>query len=117
MSRSLRIEIENGLYHVTSRGWERRLIVRDDRDREQWNKLVDRVVTRFGWRVFACPSDGLIRRLTSVSATTLADQYGDVSQAAISKTIKRAEIRGEEQRSWKRKLRRLEKSLRNKDSP
>ena len=53
MSRSLRIEIENGLYHVTSRGWERRVIVRDDRDREQWNKLVDRVVTRFGWRVFA----------------------------------------------------------------
>jgi len=47
----------------------------------------------------------------------LADQYGDVSQAVISKTIKRAEIRGEEQRSWKRKLRRLEKSLRNKDSP
>ena len=53
MSRPLRIEIENGIYHVTSRGWERRAIVRDDRDREEWFKLLDRVVIRFGWRFFA----------------------------------------------------------------
>jgi putative transposase len=53
MARSLRIEMENGLYHVTSRGWERRVIVRDDRDRQEWDKLFDRVVVRCGWRVFA----------------------------------------------------------------
>jgi hypothetical protein len=27
MARPLRIDIPNGLYHVTSRGWERRVIV------------------------------------------------------------------------------------------
>ena len=44
MGRPLRIEIENGIYHVTSRGWERRLLVRDERDRQKWLELVDRVV-------------------------------------------------------------------------
>ena len=53
MSRALRIEIENGLYHVTSRGWEKRVVVDDHRDREQWFKLFDRVVRRFVWRVYA----------------------------------------------------------------
>ncbi len=53
MARPLRIDIENGLYHVTSRGWERRVVVRDDRDRQRWLELLDRVATRCGWRVFA----------------------------------------------------------------
>ena len=53
MSRPLRIEIENGIYHVTARGWERRVLVRDDRDRQEWFKLLDRVVVRCGWRFFA----------------------------------------------------------------
>lgn len=53
MARPLRIDIENGLYHVTSRGWERRAIVRDDRDRQRWLELLDRVATRCGWQVFA----------------------------------------------------------------
>ena len=54
MSRPLRIEIENGIYHVTARGWERRLIVRDDRDRQESLELLDRVVVlRCGWRFFA----------------------------------------------------------------
>ncbi len=50
MSRPLRIEIENGIYHVTSRGWERRVIVADDRDRQEWLKLLDRVARRYGWQ-------------------------------------------------------------------
>ena len=53
MARPLRIELENGLYHVTCRGWERREIVRDDADRESWLELLERVVLRCGWRVFA----------------------------------------------------------------
>lgn len=53
MARPLRIDIENGLYHVTSRGWERRAVVRDDRDRQHWLDLLERVATRCGWRVFA----------------------------------------------------------------
>jgi len=53
MVRPLRIDVEDGLYHVTSRGWERRAVVRDDRDRQRWLDLLDRVATRCGWRVFA----------------------------------------------------------------
>lgn len=53
MARPLRIETEDGLYHVTSRGWERRVLVRDDRDRQRWLELLDRVSGRCGWRVFA----------------------------------------------------------------
>ena len=53
MSRPLRIEMENGIYHVTARGWERRVVVRDDRDRQKWFQLLDRVVVRYGWRFFA----------------------------------------------------------------
>jgi len=53
MSRPLRIEMENGLYHVTARGWERRVIADSDRDREDWLRLLDRVATRCNWRVFS----------------------------------------------------------------
>ena len=53
MSRPLCIEIENGIYHITSRGWERRLLLRDDGDREHWFELLDRVAVRLGWRFFA----------------------------------------------------------------
>jgi len=53
MARPLRIEIDGGLYHVTSRGWQRQVVVRDERDRQRWVELLDRVATRCGWRVFA----------------------------------------------------------------
>ena len=53
MARPLRIEMANGLYHVTARGWERRSIVDGDRDREDWLRLLDRVATRLNWRVFS----------------------------------------------------------------
>ena len=54
----------------------------------------------------------LIGKLTSVSATELAQQYGGISQAAISKTTKRSEIRRHQDRSWNQRLGRLEKSFR-----
>jgi len=53
MARPLRIEIADGVYHVTSRGLERRAIVRDDADRRKWVELLDRVAVRRRWRVFA----------------------------------------------------------------
>jgi hypothetical protein len=40
MARPLRIDIQDGLYHVTSRGWERRDVVRDERDRQRWLQLL-----------------------------------------------------------------------------
>lgn len=53
MSRPLRIEMADGIYHVTSRGLEKHNIVRDDRDRRRWHELLDIVATRHSWRVLA----------------------------------------------------------------
>ena len=53
MARPLRIDIPDGLYHVTSRGLERRAIVYENRDREHWLELLDRVAARRQWRVLA----------------------------------------------------------------
>jgi len=53
MARPLRIDIPNGLYHVTSRGLERLATVRDDADRGRWTDLLDVVATRRRWRVLA----------------------------------------------------------------
>jgi hypothetical protein len=55
----------------------------------------------------------LIRKLTSVAATQLAQQFADVIQAAISKTVSRAEGRRIKERRWKQGLTRLEELLRS----
>jgi REP element-mobilizing transposase RayT len=49
MARALRIEYPGAVYHVTSRGNERRDIFRDDEDRERFLELLAETVTRFGW--------------------------------------------------------------------
>lgn len=48
-----RFPIENGLFHVTNRGVDRRDIVLDDGDRTTWLRLLDRNAARCGWRIFA----------------------------------------------------------------
>ena len=53
MARSARWAIANGLYHVMNRGIEKRDIVVDDIDRQEWMRLLDRVARRCEWRVFA----------------------------------------------------------------
>jgi putative transposase len=53
MARALRIEFENALYHVTSRGNERRPIFRTDRDRTTFLRLLGEAAARFGWSVTA----------------------------------------------------------------
>ena len=53
MSRPLRIELADGVYHVTCRGLEKLFIVRDDIDRHKWTGLLARAATRCGWRVLA----------------------------------------------------------------
>ena len=53
MPRVNRIDIANGVHHVTQRGLERRNIVLNDDDRSHWWRLFDRVATRCQWRVFA----------------------------------------------------------------
>jgi putative transposase len=53
MARPLRIEFPGALYHVTSRGNERRPIFSDDIDRRMFLTLLGQTVKRFGWSLTA----------------------------------------------------------------
>ena len=53
MARPLRIEFEGALYHITSRGNEKRMIYRDDADRFLFFKILDDVVKKFNWLIHA----------------------------------------------------------------
>jgi REP element-mobilizing transposase RayT len=52
MARPLRIEFPGAVYHVTSRGNERRPIVRDDQDREKFVEILGQVVLKFGLKLY-----------------------------------------------------------------
>ena len=53
MSRRLRSDIPDGLYHVMNRGVLKCDIFINDNDRRIWLKLFHRVAMRCGWRVFS----------------------------------------------------------------
>lgn len=53
MARPLRVEFAGALYHVISRGNERKPIVRDDADREKRLDWLRRTVETYGWRLHA----------------------------------------------------------------
>jgi REP element-mobilizing transposase RayT len=53
MARPLRLEFADALYHVTSRGNERRPIFRTIRDRQQFLLFLGIAVKRFGWSLTA----------------------------------------------------------------
>ena len=53
MARPLRIQIENGLYHVTSRGNEKAQIFLEDMDRHVFLKYLSEVAERYTWIVYA----------------------------------------------------------------
>lgn len=53
MARDLRFDVPDTLHHVTNRGLEKRDLVRDDQDRQEFVRLLGRVATRHSWRVFA----------------------------------------------------------------
>jgi len=61
MARPLRIELAGGLYHVMSRGNERRAIFRDD-DRQRRLDWLQRTVETYGWRLHALPRAGQARK-------------------------------------------------------
>jgi REP element-mobilizing transposase RayT len=53
MSRPLRLEYQGALFHITSRGNERRNIFLDDADRERFLSFMGKAVARFHWMVMA----------------------------------------------------------------
>ena len=53
MARPLRIEYDEALYHVTSRGNERRAAFRDNTDQELFLNTLAQVTERFHWNCHA----------------------------------------------------------------
>ncbi|MGH3083595.1 MAG: transposase [Gaiellaceae bacterium] len=53
MPRPPRIEVPNGVYHVTANATHGNQIFRDDADRSRWLRLLATVVDRFFWECFA----------------------------------------------------------------
>jgi REP element-mobilizing transposase RayT len=53
MSRPIRIEFPDALYHVTARGDRREDIFEDDADRQMFLSTLEQVVTQFNWLCYA----------------------------------------------------------------
>jgi len=53
MSRSIRIEFPDALYHVTARGDRREDIFEDDQDRQDFLLILEQVITQFNWTCHA----------------------------------------------------------------
>lgn len=53
MSRPLRLEYAGAVWHVTSRGNERKEVFRDDGDRTKFLSILGRTVNLFGWDIHA----------------------------------------------------------------
>ena len=53
MSRPIRIEFPDALYHVTARGDRREDIFGDDQDRQEFLSILEQVITRFNWTCYA----------------------------------------------------------------
>lgn len=53
MARPLRIEFAGALYHITSRGNERKAIYFDDADFEKFLSILGKVCERYNWMVYA----------------------------------------------------------------
>lgn len=49
MARPLRIEFPGAVYHITSRGNEKKEIFRNDHDREDFLNILQRIVSRYNW--------------------------------------------------------------------
>ena len=49
MARPLRIEHDGALYHITSRGNERKAIFKDDGDRQLFLRILAQVTEHFHW--------------------------------------------------------------------
>ena len=53
MSRPLRLEFPDALYHITARGDRREAIFEDDEDRQAFLRTLGQVVERFNWLCYA----------------------------------------------------------------
>ena len=85
MARPLRIDIPHGIYHVTSRGLERRSIVSDDLDRQRWTDLLGGVASRRDWRLYAWAlMDNHYHLFLRVPHADLSQGMHDLNSAYVS---------------------------------
>lgn len=80
MARPLRLQVANGVYHVTARGNERGVIYRDDRDRRSFLELLTRVRERHRWRILAyCLMGNHYHLLVQIHEPDLASGMRDLN--------------------------------------
>ena len=73
MVRPLRIEFEDALYHMTSRGNRREAIFEDDADRMRWMDILKDVMAQTAWRCHAyCLMDNHYHLVIETPHTNLA---------------------------------------------
>lgn len=53
MTRPLRLDLPDGIHHVTARGNARELVYRNEEDRRAWNAILAETIERFDWYVLA----------------------------------------------------------------
>lgn len=74
MSRPLRIQFEDAVYHATSRGNDRRDIVRDDDDRGAWLAALEESADRYGVELLAwCLMNNHFHLLVATPRANLAE--------------------------------------------
>lgn len=80
VARPLRLEVENGIYHVTSRGNERKAIYRDNADRERFLEVLGQTVERFAWGCLSyCLMDNHYHLLIRTPQPTLSRGVRDLN--------------------------------------
>ena len=78
MSRPLRIEFPDALYHITARGDRREAIFEDDEDRRAFLRTLGQVVKRFNWLCYAwCLMDNHYHLLIQTPYGNLSMGYGN----------------------------------------
>lgn len=74
MSRERRLELKNGVYHVTQHATGGEVLFRDPFDRFLFEGLLGRTVKRYGWNLHAyCQLDNHYHLLLKLNDLTLAD--------------------------------------------
>lgn len=53
MARPLRLQVADGVYHLTARGNERKAIYRDEGDKETFLEILAETLERFAWRLLS----------------------------------------------------------------
>lgn len=89
MARPLRLQFPGAVYHVMSRGIERRPIVRDDADRKRWIQWLQRTVD-----LSRAVAAYLARRRYGYPATAVAAALGYRGHISVHYAIARLESDG-----------------------